>query len=78
MAAYRTSFLQASANYCPVRLSAGDRFWLAPFPAAHRLDESQPPISRRVGLRRSQPPLHRLRSDCCTVILLVESFAGNG
>ena len=41
-------------------------------------DESQPAIPWRVGLHQSPPPLHRLSSECCTVVLPVERFAANG
>lgn len=71
-------FSEASAIYRPVGFSAGDGLLLAPSPAAHRLDESQPTIPRRVGLHRSPLPLHRLRSECSTVVLPVEQFAANG
>lgn len=50
-------------------------YWLniwRPLPAPIGADESQPAIPRRVGLHRSPLPLHRLRSECCTVVLPVE------
>jgi putative transposase len=49
-----------------------------PLPALIGSDESQPIIPGRVGLHRSPLPLHRLRSECCTVVLPVEQFAANG
>ena len=59
-------------------LRSGAKRCSTPPPVSHRHDESQPPIPQRVGLHRSPLPLHRLRSECCTVVLPVEQFAANG
>ena len=46
--------------------------------ACESTDESQPAIPWRVGLHQSPPPLHRLSSAGCTLVLPVTRFAANG